>query len=287
MSHFATLVILEPNVSQGKLEDVLSERLAPFDENKEVEEYERDCWCRGRLARKRVDELLAREMGSWEEAKRKFNSKHKLPEGLHSKELSRACQEQDELYRQLVAKPRIKRERELLAIVGGENDPDPNCDECHGSGHYPSQYNQLSKWDWWQIGGRWTGSLDGYDPETDPENIEVCDLCHGTGYRDDKLGREERAKYPDYKCNGCDGKGKRPRWPSEWKSHLGDILPISKIKPDFIPFAILTPDGAWHEHGHMGWWAVVSDEKENWEDEARSILAGYPDYIAVLCDLHI
>ena len=40
------------------------------------------------------------------------------------------------------------------------------------------------------------------------------------------------------------------------------------------PFAFITPDGEWHERGKMGWWAIVTDEKEEsaWEEEYRSIL---------------
>ena len=40
-----------------------------------------------------------------------------------------------------------------------------------------------SRWDWYVIGGRYTGSLTGYDPEKDPANTKVCSLCGGTGKR--------------------------------------------------------------------------------------------------------
>lgn len=57
------------------------------------------------------------------------------------------------------------------------------------------------KWDWWGIGGRWTGFLDPtYDPTKDPRNIETCWLCKGTGTRTDMTVANG--------CNGCDGTGK-------------------------------------------------------------------------------
>ena len=31
-----------------------------------------------------------------------------------------------------------------------------------------------SRWDWYEIGGRYTGRLTGYDPESDPENWKTC-----------------------------------------------------------------------------------------------------------------
>ena len=38
-----------------------------------------------------------------------------------------------------------------------------------------------------------------------------------------------------------------------------------------VPFAYITPDGEWHERGTMGWWAIVTDEKnhDDWESEFR------------------
>lgn len=76
-------------------------------------------------------------------------------------------------------------------------------------------------WDWYQIGGRWTGVLDGYDPETDPANIEPCPLCAGTGKRTDM----EVANG----CNGCSGSGKRVKWPTAWAERAGDIAPIESL----------------------------------------------------------
>src|SRR5438105_14919384 len=73
-----------------------------------------------------------------------------------------------------------------------------------------------SFWDFYQIGGRWTGLFDGYDPEKDPKNIVKCDLCHGTGKRDDKIGRKARERDPSYACNACGGKGERVTWPTQW-----------------------------------------------------------------------
>ena len=38
---------------------------------------------------------------------------------------------------------------------------------------------------------------------------EDCNVCEGTGFREDEIGREAREKDEEYKCNGCYGKGKR------------------------------------------------------------------------------
>lgn len=78
--------------------------------------------------------------------------------------------------------------------------------------------NPDGKWDYWTLGGRYAGRLKPhYDPEKDPDNQEKCFLCYGTGVRDDDIAREQRLSKPEYQCNGCNGKGMRPKWPSKWK----------------------------------------------------------------------
>lgn len=146
-----------------------------------------------------------------------------------------------------------------------------------------------SRWDWWVIGGRWTGALDGYDPEKDPANVETCNLCAGTGMRNDEIGRKHRAQNPEYTCNGCDGEGKRVKWPTQWKRHQGDMVPATKVPSEFTPFALVTPDGAWRESGHMGWFGVSSDnrEQDEWAKTVRAILGEWPNTTAVIVDCHV
>lgn len=90
------------------------------------------------------------------------------------------------------------------------------------------QENGTGVWDWYVIGGRWTGTLTGYDPEADPANNEKCDTCGGTGKRTDEVAEAN----PSLKerCNGCGGKGHRVKWPTEWKPHAGDITRASDPK---------------------------------------------------------
>lgn len=61
------------------------------------------------------------------------------------------------------------------------------------------------------------------------------------------------------------------------------------IARDKIPFALVTPDGSWHEQGQMGWWGAVIDGKEtvDWHAEAKAILQNYLDHSMVLVDAHI
>jgi len=114
-----------------------------------------------------------------------------------------------------------------------------------------------SRWDWYQIGGRFTGSLDGYDPYTDPINMEVCNLCAGTGVRPDGLERFGADWVKSCNgCNGCEGKGQRVA--SQLKKHRGDILEVTRVlelgKFKFA-YAFLS-NRHWHEAERMGWFGA-------------------------------
>lgn len=70
-----------------------------------------------------------------------------------------------------------------------------------------------SRWDWYVVGGRYTGRLSGYDPESDPRNYATCWLCHGTGTRPDMTVKNG--------CNGCSGTGTARNFHNA--KHDGDI----------------------------------------------------------------
>lgn len=110
----------------------------------------------------------------------------------------------------------------------------------------------LGFWDWWVIGGRWTGVLDGYDPSADPVNQEQCVLCRGSGLRDDEVGRQHRATHPDYTCNGCQGSGVSVKF--RLAPHEGDL----RSKADVIraeaqsPYTLVTPERVTHKKDWTG-----------------------------------
>ena len=98
---------------------------------------------------------------------------------------------------------------------------------------YNKNFHDNGWWDWWQVGGRYSGRHQpGYNPEDDPRNIEDCKVCDGSGFRRDAIGNDARDKDPSYTCNGCgvfdpglgkwrhskQGPGKSVKWPTQWVS---------------------------------------------------------------------
>lgn len=57
-----------------------------------------------------------------------------------------------------------------------------------------------------------------------------------------------------------------------------------------VPTFALVKDGKWYEKGEMGWWACVSNEKEqsDWNKEFNDLLESIPnDTLISVFDCHI
>ena len=105
--------------------------------------------------------------------------------------------------------------------------------------------HENEQWDWWQVGGRFSGYLDGYDPEKDPANIEVCDQCNGTGIRPGGLEQFGKDWFDGY--NGCNGVGKAVKWPTEWVEHSGDVAPVESLTEEqFGKFYVVVSSEGWY-----------------------------------------
>ncbi|OGM09279.1 hypothetical protein A2Z67_05050 [Candidatus Woesebacteria bacterium RBG_13_36_22] len=253
LSHFFTVIILPKETPNSKLYSSVEKLLAPFDESLQVPSYEQECYCIRSEIVKDIQEQLNKEFGTFDSARERFREAH--PE-FHSVEShlpgefdNELEEERRRLWQREVLDDRDKLERELLATL--KKSPIPDCSDCKGTGIVRTEYNPDSKWDYWRVGGRWDGDI---------KNESRPSSDGGFNFAND---HEEVS-------NNCD---------------ITDFLFENQI----IPFAIVTPDGKWHEKGKMGWWALVSDEKDgkDWKEMALFIYNKYKGHLAVGCDLHI
>lgn len=267
MTHFVVAVILPKGANpttHAQAEAMVEPLLARYDENMEVEPYERDCWCVGTIAQREVREQAAREMGTIDDFRRTFVR----PEGVDD-----FSDELDEAWDKHI-QPLRDREAELLAQHPLREAPDPTCgfytedfvkrhypdrpelvgqrfedgSGCGGTGRYTSTYNPDSKFDWWVIGGRWSG-----------------------------YWAPEGAEPTHHEWNG-------PRYALK-----EDVKRVRDIPSDKRPRAVVTPDGLWHQRGEAGWFGVFNDamDREQWEQVTNAIYSEHLDHLAVCCDLHI
>ena len=302
MSHFSVVVLVPRNTPKDReaVQAAVGELLAPYDENINVPEYDKKCYCVGRKAQEEAGKAADKKYGTIDQLRSTFWKTHKpLEMPLIDRETSRDDEkelwteynkkekENDKAWRKHIA-PWEKMSEAEFKKHPGKDKPAPKCEECKGKGVSKSTYNPKSKWDWWVIGGRFTGGFTPeYEPGKDPQNIETCDLCEGTGTRKVPVPVDPKWKPKPGECNGCNGKGKKVAF--TLAEYGGDIMLASKLPKDYVPFAIVDPKGQWHEKGEMGWWAMVSNEKDEkaWEKEAKDLLSRYDLSLAVLCDLHI
>jgi hypothetical protein len=74
--------------------------------------------------------------------------------------------------------------------------------------------------DYFLVGGSYSGVLTGYDPRSNPANTEMCSTCLGTG---------ADLRSPEA-CCACAGTGKSLKFPSEWEPYPGDVIPLRDVR---------------------------------------------------------
>ena len=152
-------------------------------------------------------------------------------------------------------------------------------------------------WDWYQIGGRWTGVKSSqYDPEKDPANIERCGICGGTGYRNDAIGQDARRQETSYTCNGCGaikdgkwthgehGKGYSLKWPTSWKTYAGDICAAAHVPQDLTCFTLIVDDQVYMQQRWNGETFEETEFDGNVAKKLRQL--GIDDALVVTVDYH-
>jgi hypothetical protein len=241
MSHFFVMVVIpkEKPVDKG----VITELIAKYSEHLDVPEYEKECWCVGRVAQRAAREAAEKVLPMYD-ARELYQEKVKSVEDK---------QERSAIWDEVMA-PRNKAYNEVLESHELRKAPNSDCAECRGTGIEKSTYNPDAKWDWWRVGGRWDSAIRGKRAESEDNGFNFAD-------HHEDIGRNSRP--------------------------VSDIL--EHWTEDSAPFALVTPDGEWHERGEMGWFAVVSDEKSSvcWDDQAHGLLEKHADCVAVGIDCHI
>jgi len=175
-----------------------------------------------------------------------------------------------------------------------EGDRYEDDDGCAGTGIVESTSNPNGHWDWWVIGGRWNGWLAPEDqkPENNPDNYEKCYICHGTGMRNDELGRKCREDNPEYTCNGCSGEGRTLKWSShqiESRYNIASPRYVESLEEFPVPYAYLSLYGEWNSRAKMGWFGISHGEvdMEQWREQWKDVVSKmHDDDRIVVVDMH-
>jgi len=173
--------------------------------------------------------------------------------------------------------------------------------------------NPNAKWDWYQLGGRWTGFFKlkpgkegeigapglmtskaevGYVDQAYKKDIDFAQMKRNSFEKASNtydLYEEKVKNDPEYKGSnayfeyGINNTGTRENHISETRQeYLARLAPVTTLA--------LLKDGKWYERGEMGWWGVVSDEKapNEWSLEFEKLLEECPnDTLLSVYDCHI
>ena len=158
-------------------------------------------------------------------------------------------------------------------------------------GNIYSTYNPKSKWDWWSEGGRWSGMLKLKDGGT-ADTARIGDI----DFTPEEAEYKRALRFWDVIVEH------KPQHPGEdffsiyrdeyYRQYYGDRETYARTMAAFSTYAVVTPDGEWHQKGQMGWWGMSSetpDEAKSWEADymKRFIETADPELILTVVDCHI
>lgn len=187
-----------------------------------------------------------------------------------------------EYAREHYANAKSKTERECWQLVADEfgNHTDEQFNIL-------STYNPKSKWDWYCIGGRF------YDILLSKDGDEAVELpVSEIDFSPNKTDYENALEFWDKSVEGNDPGMFSIYKPEYYKQRYGDRETYAKAMAAFTTFAVVTPDGEWHEQGQMGWFGMSDETDEQareWNDKYKEkfIDTADPSWILTIVDCHI
>lgn len=125
--------------------------------------------------------------------------------------------------------------------------PDPECDLCQGTGIYNDSRDPKNQWDYWEIGGRWSGLF-----------TSLQSLVH-----DDEELYTNIARVGDLS---------------------DEFLPAAIVTPegDWHTGPIVMEDQLFEAHRDE----EELRPRRDWNQTARALLSQYPDHFAIAIDCH-
>lgn len=164
-------------------------------------------------------------------------------------------------------------------------------------GNVYSTYNPNSKWDWYQIGGRFSGLLKIKNQDLYCDSAKISDVDF---YYKDPEKAKIQERYWDLVVNKKEPteEDKRDFWLA-FTPEKEYFLERYGSKENYVDqmtqtrtYAILLPDSNWYEAGEMGWFGIshasTNDEKTFDESYFNILdLEKYKDYYITIVDCHI
>lgn len=275
MSHATVMVINR----KGSGSDV-DELLAPYDENLEVDPYIY------KTKKELIEEVRADAVAFMERPEKDRNEWGTKKYSKIYKKIKDGTVTDEELY--------------SVGIEGYDSD------ELDEDGNVISHYNPNSKWDWYEIGGRWSGLLilkgKGRKKET-ADRALAGEIDWDAMY---SMPAADKKKHTDFWKYYVEGKPlpedasedlkERLKWtfykPEYYKKRYHSLKNYLFELSQFETFAVLDSKEGWMEPGTMGWFGCSSASEEGeelWTKEFRTKFIDTldPEDEIIIVDYHI
>lgn len=262
MSHYTVAVISHT----GTIEEV-TELLAPFDESIEVKPY----------LNRTKEQIIEEGRKHYEEVLKEIQEFEK-----------------DKLI-DILTNPGYDWYRRILSANTDEDfyEIEVYHDMIGENGNEYSTYNPDSKWDWWDIGGRWYKSLRDYHGNYH-NTLRISDWDYNYIYPE---GIEKYSRFWEIVVEGAEPTEEEKKEfvlrykPEYYIEKYGNKSNYIKAMMTFSTYALLTPDGEWLEPGKMGWFGVSCADpvdEGKWERDFTSLIDTFDkDMYITVVDCHI
>lgn len=182
-------------------------------------------------------------------------------------------------------------------------------------GKYGYWENPNKKWDWYQIGGRYSGLLElksdatsgtygarswtnEYDiiPKNKADSAKVKDI----DFSINKEKYNENLRFWELIVEGQQPKDSSEEKiiqrsfykPEYYSNRYENKEQFAQLSSEFGTYAVITPDGKWHSKGEMGWWGASSetdDEAKKWNKSFKEMFIenADPEWTLTVVDCHI
>ncbi len=170
---------------------------------------------------------------------------------------------------------------------------DEECDVDDATGRRGYWQNPDAHWDWYVVGGRFSGMLRSDKPLSGGDSTGRCDsaFARDCDFSDDHEAAARASEF--WRRHVVEGEaGLSFFGPEYYMERYGDVETFARMRSRFCTHAVVTTDGSWHEVGAMGWWGASTDsgpDEIEWADRFRErFLADLDDeVIATVIDCHI
>lgn len=160
--------------------------------------------------------------------------------------------------------------------------------------------NPNAKWDWYQIGGRWSGSLKLKQGDTSGQIMVDSAKIKDIDFSIDSEKYAEAIRFWELivECQTPENEHeervvKYNFYNSMYYSDRYDSKEqYAQLTAEFGTYAAITPDGVWHSKGDMGWFGCGSEsdeEAKRWNQSFKEMFidSADPEWTLTVVDCHI